>query len=571
MSNIFAILLGDGRKREFIFTLGSLSTLFVLLYTILISNTTTLTTSLLVFENTILLWAFILSSIILIYRRCLKNNVSFQDLAYLDGIVIILILLTIIEVDSGVFNQSLSSIVLLLIGYSLTMISGIHILSNKIDSVGEILAKAAWVFIGTSLILEIVSIIQFSSQTPFNNIFQAPALLPWIFLSAFFHSKSLGLWARRFSIELVVLGLLFSAYYVFSGSTSIPNYPTSNFAFILLLPSIFYLSLLFQRIGKKFIINIKNGNTLIWTLFIGLGIYIFVIDLFSVFQFPLDKFFQITLIDYFYFSGFLISGLLLINKAVSSLLKKALTITLIIVAGYLLTFSDLSMFSNIVIFSIPLFIVSSISAIYSTIKKRIMILSLLSFVTFSTLTLIYFGGFFSTESVNVKLNDYQLTDDEEIEIFYRLYEFQGLRDIKEVPNIEIEVPRKAVTIIELNVSSNEFSRLIRIPVVYDRLDDLSGQSSLSGDTIIISYGLNDLYISINPNSEILNWFRLAYQGAIIGERYDSPLNNLELQIRQSSFIIILMIGLLALIMIGAYILPNSIKNGEKTSESFSKV
>ncbi|MFQ6134597.1 MAG: hypothetical protein ACE5KU_02130 [Nitrososphaerales archaeon] len=568
---IDVLLIGFRRRVDLIFTTGLVTLLITLTATTLTTDIGVPLQALNTFENAILTWATIQAVVTLIYRRRIADEAFHNVFVLLDGIIIMLTLITLLSTSpSGQITLSPLYILLIFTGYSCTLTAGVHILSDGEEYTGDLLAKAGWALLGAAMVFEIEALIRFLQEEPLGHILQTATFLPWIFLTAYFHSRRLGLWAKRSSIELAVLGLLFSAFITFSGSTSIPFYPSSSIAFILILLSLPFFSLFIRRGRSRGVIQIGTNLTAIWMLLTGLGIYLLMAELLAYLDLLSESYLHTTLFDFYILAGLIASGAILVNNAVKSVKNKALIMIGIAVIAVLPPSIGLIDLNYLTLLIISIVSAASLSAVYAMARRRLRLLSTIGFIIFAALSAIHLGGYITIDTVEVALNNDKAEDINGITVKYSRYEFIGVRGVVQLPERETEVPKQAILLIGLNISAGDLKRSIEVPVIYDILDEVSSRPPLHSDIVPISHGLNDLYISVEPDETMVDWLKSAYRGALIGERFNAPLNTVNISVKQTSFTTLLLIGLVALIMIGAYQLPYSTQNGTVTSQTSSK-
>ncbi|MFC1753674.1 hypothetical protein ACFL96_09830 [Thermoproteota archaeon] len=461
-------------------------------------------------------------------------------------------------------------IILILSGYSCTLIAGAHILSYGEDDNGDLLAKVGWVLLGTGLIIEIDRLIWFSQEEVLGNIFHTTTFLPWIFLTAYFHSRKLGLFAKRISIALAVWGLLFSVFMVFSGSTKSLYLVSSNIAFIFILIALPFILPVIRIRGVKRVTPIRISIATIWILLTGLGGYLFLARILIYLGLVSGVNIYTTFFNFFIQVGFLGSVVILVNNAVKSIKNKALAVIGITIIVILPQSIGLLNSSYMTLLIISLVSAALLSAIYALIQKRLKLISILGFIVFATLSGIHLGEYISIDTFEVSLNSGNLKNINGITIDYLGHNVIEIYDVVKIPGREIELPIQAKLLIELDLSVDNFERRIKIPVIYNFLDEVSGRSPLHSDIIMIRYGLDDLYISIEPNEEMIIWFKSAYGKAILGDSFDMSLNNVNISIKHTFLTTFLLLGLAALIIIGAYQLSYSTQSETIMPQASSK-
>ncbi len=554
-----ASLISIRRRIDLVYATGLTTLIITLGYTIF-SASLEIFSALGIFENAILVWATVQAFASLIYRRSVKDPTFLNTSILLDGIIIMLLLITLI--DSGSSGQiDLGPLYLLIAfaGFSCTLIAGVHVLSDGNEHTGDILAKAAWVLIGAAMVIEIDALIRYS-QEPLADIFQTTTFLPWIFITAYFHSGRMGKWAKRISGEMILLGLLITIFYTFSGNTLIPFYPSSNVVSILLLLSIPFAALLIRLGGTRQELRLETGLIFTWILLTGLGLYLLTTEIFISLGFLSNSYLRTTFFEMLIITGLLGSGAIFVNNAITTIKRKTFAMIIIAAIPTLPLYVGLIELDYLSLLMISIVSAAFISAVYSLARRRLRLLSIIGFTLLVALGFIHFRGYINIDSFELKLGSGPVKDTKEVMVEFSGYEFIGLRDVVKLPEREMEVPKQAILLIDLDISVYENERLIRMPIIYDVLEEVSGTSPIYSDTFSITHGLNDFHISVEPNEVMAGWLRSAYSKAILGERFDAPLNTVNILVKQVSFTAVLIIGLTGLIVIGIYQLPYSARS-----------
>lgn len=566
-----SFLLGLRRRIDILFTIGSVSLLAVLSFTMLTWGAETPFAALQPFENAMLTWASVQALIVVLYRRQISDEVFNSTLVLFDGVVIILSFITLLSTStSGAIALDPLYIILIFAGYSCTIVAAGHILSNGDYRIGDLFAKGGWALLGAAMIFEVEAIIGSIYTSTLSDLLRAAAFLPWIFLTAYFHSRHLGVWIRRISISLAGIGVFATAVITLSGGTGILFYPSSVLAPVLLLPLLPFATLIARRPQSGQRIKIESNLVSIWLLLIGLGIYLFATTILTFTKLLPINFVQNTTYFYAYLMvGLIASSVILINGIFKSIRIKML-LPAVAVTVFLSAFIGIIEINVITLLAGLVSSAAVVSAVYLRIRRRLRLLSILGFITIIIFAAIQAGNYFNAGTRAVELAGKGVEPLNGVTVEYTGVEFAGLRNVVHLPEREMNVPRQAVLLVKLQITADDSHQAVVIPVTYDILDEAQQRPPIRADTIIINYWFSNIYVSITPDDAMSRWLRGAYQAGLIGEGFNAPLNTVEVNVKQVSFGSVFIVSLAALVIVGAYLLPYSTESDLETPRTASK-